>query len=388
MFVRHFQHVYGCCNRPDISGGIVVCVRRVTATLAHELRLVAAIAFFAVTTFGTGTARISGVDAYDRDTEQLRLVLDEPAQLREAPSAHPGSLAFPEPCSRTNALEFFQGNSTLRVFGQLHDAFADAVINVSLEPGFLISRSSHGATCVLPRPSLELMRHSFSERPAPTGMALPSILDVFSAKLFSIACSGQIDDSQIHSNEVADFNRRVLWKIDRTQQIKLAIPVYQVALTLEPVESLPLIFTHDKRDQLATIQCQQTHAVESLERHQPLVISHSTVRLEHRAAFLVSRETFCRLADGPHGHLARQSKLLPEFVVTAGVDAGDAEHAIIKTSLGSVRCSRIERFHRSQKQLSLVGVRQQSDLQCEFHCESFGQNPSLVKMKGRHSSVA
>jgi hypothetical protein len=92
----------------------------------------------------------------------------------------PFILANPNP--RTNALEFFQSNRSIRAFGFLYDLFADLVVKISSKERFFLAslaQSSLGALSFLRLQPLAQLQ-----------VALSQIFDVAARKRLSIRVIG------------------------------------------------------------------------------------------------------------------------------------------------------------------------------------------------------
>jgi hypothetical protein len=75
-----------------------------------------------------GTGSVPGIHLDNRDTCYFCFVLDKAVQLAETPTAESLSVGPAKPCPGAYALQVFQGDSTLRVFGHSNDFFADAMV--------------------------------------------------------------------------------------------------------------------------------------------------------------------------------------------------------------------------------------------------------------------
>src|SRR5262245_6463864 len=138
------------------------------------------------------------VDRHDRDARHPGLVLHERAQLKERPSRMPGALPLPNRGPLANPLEVFQGDSAIGAFGTRHDGLADDVVLMSSEPGFPARKLLEA---FLGSPSSLTLESS----PAPV-VSLPDLLDRFARIGLAVAVRREVDDAEVHSQEVGGWH--------------------------------------------------------------------------------------------------------------------------------------------------------------------------------------
>src|SRR5262249_16579748 len=141
-------------------------------------------------------------------------------------------------------------------------------------------------------------------------------LDIIALMHLAVAINGQIDDAEIHSDEIGRSCRRDIRSLNRHKQKPLAVLAPdQIALAVFSVESLGLVLAHDDRNDDPAFEGQQGNTVNSLERHQPLVIRDTGVFLESGAYGFVPAVGFADLGDATDGHLGRDSEVITQLAV-------------------------------------------------------------------------
>lgn len=372
MLFRFFTLIYDSASRGDIFRGVEVSVRHISARLTFKLGLALAIGFFAVAASRTSAAGIAGIDSHHNYAGQFGLVLDEQPELQEGPTAHSRSLAFLEPCPAAYSLEVLKSNAAPGAFGNRYESFADYVICVSPETRFLLSEVAQGATRVSACRSLATETGFALQRAARIVMLLPYSFDAIASHPFAIACRGQVDNPKIHTKEFLDFNGCVLWNFNRAKKVELPIAINQVRLPLDPVESFCLILAINDWNYPTPGKRHQVYFVNALEFQNTVIVGHCALRLEDRTTCLVALKAFDHFADCTYRHLSGQAESLAKFVIAQSVNRRLAKSPCLETNLGRKTCGGIELFHSCQEQGCLFIVRQELELQGQFHGDIVG----------------
>lgn len=388
MSVRHFQPVYCGCNRPNVSGSVVVSMAGVPTYQALELSLILAIGLIAMAAFCASAGRVARVNCNDGYAVESGLVLQKAAELSESPSSNSGPLAFPKPCPVADTFQVFQGDSARRVLSQVDDLLADNVVDVLLKTGLFASSPLHCSASIFTGPPLVAVRHALPKRLSSSVVFFPDSLDGVSAENVSVARGCQINHTQVDAYELIDFDWWGFWQVHRAEQKEFVVPVDKVALTLESIKAFLLVLTHDKRYHFPAVDRQQANAIQALEGHQPFVVDHCPSRPEFRANLLAHLKAINSLANRSHCHLGRQAELLPQFVIAATMDRGPTEHASVKSDACCIAGRRIELPHRGQQQAALSVVGKQLDLEREFHGVMVDGFYPQVNRKGGITSAA
>src|SRR5690606_12301805 len=272
-----------------------------------------------------GAAGIAGIDSHHRDTVELSFVFEKAPQLEERPSAHLRPLLFAEPSPITDATEVFNGDAASGVFGAKHKRFADNVILVAAEAGFLRPDPLHGPAGVLAGSSFVLAGHLPPEGTPDAEILLADGFNSLPGDDLPVAGGDDLFDAEIDTKKLFDLDGSLVRQVNGAKKVELPVAIDKIALTLDPVKSRLLVFAEHDREQLPTFQREQADAIHAFETHQPLIVGHGPVGLEFRTSFSVPLKTLNCLTDGTDSHLTRQAELLPMFAVAEFVDTRLAE---------------------------------------------------------------
>ncbi len=119
-------------NRNDPSG-VQVGISGITTTCTKEFGLSTATRFINATTYRTGSTGVTWINGNHENTRESRLILNEGSQLSERPGMDDSPLAFSNRNPFTDALEVFQCNTAMSVFGLSHQSLGYAMVGISLE---------------------------------------------------------------------------------------------------------------------------------------------------------------------------------------------------------------------------------------------------------------
>lgn len=145
------------------------------------------------------------IDRDHRDAGNRRLVFDEGSQLKECPTTHLRPLRSPEPCASADALQLLQGDSALAACSFRHQRLADDVVFVATKPLLFASDGFQFTAKILWPFALRFSsRGGLLKFPSLIGVPLSDLLDAVAAERLAVAIGGQIDDSEIHADEVSD----------------------------------------------------------------------------------------------------------------------------------------------------------------------------------------
>ena len=288
-----------------------------TTLFTLELLLRPAIGFLTVSTFGTGSTGIPGIDYDHWNTIKSCLVLYKEPELVESPSRHPGSLWLAKPCPVPDAIEVFQGYPATGVFSLRNEPFADHVVHVSSEALLFVTYDFESAFDILGTLALRFgLSCCFLEGLTMDTELLSYTLDSISTVLLPIVRGGDIGNAQVHSYEVGDWCGCAIRHVYRHEQEPLAVlPEYQISLSLGIGKPLLLVLAHDNRDENPSFKSQERNSVYTLEAHDTLIIGHGCVGPELGTLVLVPLVGFHYLSNTSNRHLCRQPELRTKIPV-------------------------------------------------------------------------
>src|SRR5690606_32247019 len=209
---------------------------------AGEGALRRSIAFVDVPAGGAGARGIARVNRDNRHTNELSLVLDKGAKLKERPAMQRGSLGATNRYPLADAAQVFEGNPACGVFRGSHDALANRVVGVRGKAALFARQFLEAAARRLRALALQLG--------AQATVAVAHVIHGAAAVDRPVAVGGDVDDTQVHTQELVYVLHRRLVQLADLRQIELAAPVNQVRLALHKGQQGKLALPRDKWDGL------------------------------------------------------------------------------------------------------------------------------------------
>ncbi len=329
---------------------------------AYKLVTALAVGLLAMSAIGACATAVSWVHEYHGDPGELRFVLDEGSELREAPTAMPRSLFAPNRCPFTDAGEILQGDSASGVFCEINELFADAVVLVATKTGLSSTQ-----------PPKNLFRATSAlllEPGTAFNVPLADGFDCGPGVNIPVRICGQVHNAEVDTDKVGGFNRRVLGELGDGKQEELALPIFEIHLTLQAAEAFGLVLAEDVGQSLPTFQGPDGDVVKSLPRQDLPVISDDAVRLEYRALPFLASEDLDGLADRPDSHLCREPISFTQLVITSMMDGRLAEYTRLETHTSSMGSGGVESLHRGEQEVFVL-ARENLKLDSEFHVPKY-----------------
>lgn len=354
-----YGRLTGCPTR-DYPGSVEISVRFVTTRTALKLCLGLAVLFCYVPAFGALPAGVARVNGDQHHTGESGLVLQEREQLRERPGMQKCTLLAPGLDPFTDARKIFEFQPALGAFSFGNDLLRNTVIDVT------------GKSLLLAREFLEtplggarLLLLKF--RPQPT-MPVAHRLEFRSRIPLSIGVAGDVGNPKIHPQELRGADWRIGRKVYCAVQVELPLAVDQIGLPLDAAESLFLVLSINQwNDYAAFWECPQTDLINTLKTENPLVIGDGSVGFEGGAFVLVAAEALDGFPNGANGHLRRETEAVSNLPIGQFMYRGLAEDLGVRSTTGG-ECRRlIYALHGRQQAGSLFGVRQEFQLERQFH---------------------
>jgi hypothetical protein len=248
----------------------------------------------ALRTFPAGVARIDGDDF---DACERGLVFDLRSQVKKRPAQALCPVCLPNRRPRIDALQLFDSNSALRVFGLPNDSLADLMVNVFCKPGFL--------QVAFLQQSLAAFGSNTLKFCAQATVALSQALDMRSAKRLAVIVSGESCNAEIDAKKAV---RLVHWRLDHIHGGKekpLAFAENQVRFALPVGEQNLFPRATNKRHLLPSVQRPDRNAVRSVGQD-TVIESYRAVLVKRALNFLVELIGIGNFRNNPHRKLRRQ----------------------------------------------------------------------------------
>lgn len=256
---------------------------------------------------GGATLRgIPGVHHENGDSRESRLVLNEGAELVEGPRVLLTTLRPANPDPRANALEFFEGNSSLRAFGLRHQPDANAVVYITGEAALLpppLSKQPFG------RPGAQGL-----ESRSELGVALTEPVDPPTCVGVAIGVGGDVHDTQVNAQDVSRFHHRGLLDITDGIEVEVPVPVDQVGLSVARGQQLSLALASDVRDGLPALGSQDRDPVVQVAED-TVVVGDAAVEAECTLGLPVELVGVGYLSDSADRHLGAEAAVSSDLIV-------------------------------------------------------------------------
>lgn len=218
-----------------------------------ELRLGGAVLFSDTPTGRALTAGIARINCDDSDPGQDRFVVYERPELPKSPGVQNRPLVAASRYSGADTLQVFQGNSPSSALRNGDYAFTETMVDISGEPPLLTGKNFQSATRGFRAFLLQFL--------AQASVAIPNSLDGLSRKDFTIACSGNVTNPKVNSQESVDVYGIRFFDIADRQQVKLTFTKNQITFALTIKQHKSLAFAAYVGDFLASLSSPDRHTV-------------------------------------------------------------------------------------------------------------------------------
>ena len=327
------------------------------------------------TTFGTGATGVTGVYQDQRHTHQLRLVLQLLAQVVKCPRVVLSPLALSNRNSLSNARQIFEGNAERVPLSLFNNSLGDYVVN-GLRHALLF-------VVALLEQAASRLRAFALQFPTQAGMAMTQSVKVIARIILAIAGSGDIDDSQIHTQKLLHVLRVRGINLASGEQVKLAVNQTQVGLATLRLEQFELALASPEGNSLAALRRPNADFLLSdVPAQDAVIVGNRAVWLEGARRLAVKLIGVGDLRDATHHDLGRQSKLRLDSVVHQLVNAKLMELALLPGYVADVVASGIGLLKCFEQTLMLFWCRLQLDPGREFHAHIIAHYHLFDKKEG------
>jgi hypothetical protein len=346
--------------KPQDFGTVKIGIFRMATRLANKLALGFAICFFCVATLIALPTGIPRIDVDHRNSSNRALVSQEGTQLSECPAMQPCSLALPSPDPRSDASQFLDGNSTIRAFCGLNDAFGNYVIAVSGKVAF-------PATAFLQK-TLGGFRALALELSPKGTIPVANLVEMGAGVIYAIAVVSDLDDPKINAKAVNRRDLLILWNLNGDIQKPLTLTENQVGLTPRKEQQGPLLLPADKQHLLSPPNRPDAHGrTWQVNGEHTTIVGDASALSERALSLFVEFIGVSYLGDEQAGSLSGQWKLVSNLAVVSFVKWKSAELLRIPSQFRkSVTCG-VHGFQSTTQSRRLFGSRKQFNLDSQFH---------------------
>lgn len=248
---------------------------------------------------------------------EFGLVFDLRPQIKKRPAKALCSVYLPNRSPRVNALQFFNGDSALRVFGLPNDSFADLMVDVFGKPGFF--------QVAFLKQSLRALRPLALKFGAQFPVSLSHRLNLCATERLAITVGGNSSNAEVNAEEATRLAYRRFDHVDGGEQEPFALAKNQVSFALPVGKQSLLSRTTNKRHLLSAAQCPDRNAVRLVAQNS-IIKSNRAVFMENALNFSIKFIGVGNLRNNPDGDLSRQSELLTDNSVAELVELELTEH--------------------------------------------------------------
>lgn len=339
------------CPIPDVPGSVEIGVLEVSAMGTAKLSLAFTIGFGAVAAGVTRPAGVARIYQDDWNAVEFCFVLDELAELKERPVTETRSESLGNSFlgSVSDSLEILKSDTQTKCLCFRDEPFADSVILLFLKTSLSARHTFQFTFGSLSSFSLKGLPRSFA--------TLSQLGNLCSGEHVARRVGSDVDDTQINTEELGGFDRRIFGYVDSAMQEELVVSINQIGLTFEVVQLPLLVLAMHIRNDDSTSHGQQTDFVGTLEPEGVMIVSNRTERLKNRTLGLIYSEGLDSLTNRTNSSLRANPKSIPKFSVASAMYADLGEDFGVKRDSGGVRCRLVEDAHVLQQSLSLRRVR-------------------------------
>ena len=346
------------CPTTDVRGRDLVSKSRETARPAREGGLIGAIGLLAVFADRTGARSVARIDDDDRHTIASRLIFDIAAQLSKGPRMQRPPLGLASRDAGTDTLEILKSDSSPAAFSLTDDAFANAVIHVSLEPSFLSASFLEQPLCTLGPFGLETLAQPVM------AMAQPS--DATTTHHIPVARDGNILRPKIDTQPVIRGSLRLLGHLACGEQVPLPVCANKVAFTLSEGKHLPLTVSADKGHSKPASNRPDGNRVR-IPAKNTVIVGNRAMRPEGALASPIHLVRISHLGDQAYHHLSSQVVSRLDRVIQVFMQLVLPEHTMLPGMDADVIGRGIGYFERAPQRIGLLWRGTQLHLSNQLH---------------------
>ena len=294
--------------QPDVGRAVFVSASSVAAGFANKVVSRLSVCLFRVAALTALAGRVARVNPQERNTGNLRLVVEHPAQLGKRPAMQLRPLAFSSPDPRTNTSEFFNGNHSIRAFCERNYASRNCVVRVFGEPLLFAAALFQQALGRLRADTLKLA--------AKSAVAMANLIEFCAAVFIPVRVGANVDNSHVHAKHVNGFNLFFFRHFNSDVQKPFSVAENQIRFTTRIGKQCSLPFATDKGHLGATLNRPDAHGGRNqIQRKDSGVVRNTAVLTKHAFNFLVEFVGIGNLRVEQADNLRRQRELVSDLAI-------------------------------------------------------------------------
>jgi hypothetical protein len=293
----------------------------------------------------TRSGSVTRIDEYHRYSDDLGFVFDEGSEKVEVPSMQVATLSLVNRYPRSYALEIFEGDRSLGVFGFRNQLLGNAVVHILRESGHPTRKLLQMAFCGLGVFALE---SGFQRIKSVSGF-----VDLLARMDLTVRVNREVLDTKIGTENTSRVKGRFFRNFNHNAKVERAFEKDQVGLALDSVHPSLLVFSKSDRNQLSPPDGGDGHPFKSFPSENPLIVDDGTVKPKLWFDRLVSFVGFSNLGYGPNRELRRETEPLTNVVVNNLMDLDLVGGVHRKSGLRNVITCFVEAMHGIEEKLVL-----------------------------------
>ena len=288
------------------------------------------------------------------------LVADKLPELIKTPRAMSMSLNLSlDRCPLSDAFEIFKGDQRRGVYGFLDKLLGNAMIGVSLEPGFMTRKFLKMlfgtiATTTLKR-CFEIIKFG------------SGLVDLFPGESFSCRIYGDVLNSEIDTKNIRWNDEDRFRNLDDDTKIELFVSENQISLSPNSIQSRSMIITNLNGSLDSTMNSQQRNRIKPFPREDSLVVDDGSIGIKGWFDRLISFIGFASFRNGSNCHLGGYTKLLTDIMINNGLQLDFIGCMHLKSNFSYIVASSIELMHSLMESLRLLWFNYNFDFESLHH---------------------
>jgi len=341
--------------------------------------LTATIGFIDTTTDRTGAACTPWVYWAHRNASPLSLVFDEAAKLKERPITMLVPLLAANR-SLTDALEVFQGDTSVSVLRFLNKSLTNRMVDICLKTGLTARQLTKFAFRRLGLLALKITTPVF---------VLPAVtFHYLSVKVFSITIRGKIDNAKVYPQKVVNVELIRFIKVTGDEQVERSVDVNEVAFSKLTLQELALMFSTSEGNMLTTRnRPNRNFGVFEVKGKETIIECYCTQHLERTHDFLIEFVSIGNLGNTTYHYLSCKLELFTNWIISQFVEWKLAKGSALPRLFTDEIAGTVGLNHRRFKRGSLFVSGKQFYFRSQFHNSNSRLNVLFRQYKERREWV-
>ena len=262
-------------------------------------------------------------------------------------------------CPLSDAFEIFKGDQRRGVYGFLDKLLGNAMIGVSLEPGFMTGKFLKMLFGTIATTTLKI---GFECIKSSSGL-----IDFLTRENFSHRIHGNVIDTEINTKNIRWNDEDGFRNLDDDTKIELFVPENQIGLPSDPVYFGSMVVTDFDRNLDPTMNSQQRNCIKPFPREDSLVVDDGSIEIKGWFDRLISLVGFASFRNGSNCHLGGYTKLFTDIMINNWLQLDFVGGMHLKSNFSHIVASSIELMHSLMESLRLLWFNYDFDFEGLHH---------------------